>query len=266
MTLPPAKSLPYLINYNMRNWKNNVHIVLVEPKESGNIGASARAIKNMGFRNLCLVGPPRVMTGEAEWFACNALDVLRSAQKFPSVAEAVKDKSVIVGTTRRTGKKRGLIVSVEDGVRRVYETAAQNRVAILFGREDRGLFNEEVEECGFLMTVPTSKDQPSLNLSHAVMIIAYELSRAEFRHSPAGTPAEGNRARLVHHEELAALYVRINDVLKILEYIPRGNRDLGAKIMKNLKHFIGRAGITDWELKMLHGIITQIERKLCPKS
>lgn len=245
----------------MKSWKQNVHFVLVEPKEPGNVGSSARSMKNMGFRNLCLVNPPEVMSDEARRLACNALDVLESAAVFPSVREAVRDMSVVIGTTRRTGKKRGLIISVEEGIRRVYEIAVKNRVALLFGREDRGLFNEEVEECGFLLTIPTSREQPSLNLSHAVLLMAYELSRAEHR-DPQAPLAGRDRTRLVDHVELAALYERIDSTLTLLEYIPKGNRDLGQKIMRNFKHFIGRAGLTDWELKMLHGIITQIERKI----
>ena len=75
----------------MRGWQDNIYFVLVEPKEPGNIGASARAMKNMGFRNLCLVNPPPEMTDEGKWFARNAHDVLDSAVMYRSVAEAIKD-------------------------------------------------------------------------------------------------------------------------------------------------------------------------------
>lgn len=249
----------------MKKWKDNVYFVLVEPKEPGNIGASARAIKNMGFSNLCLVRPPAVMTDEVRWLACNALDILESAKTYDSVKDAIRDKSLVIGTTRRTGKRRGLIFPAEQGTRNLFETARSNKIAILFGREDRGLYNEEVEECGFLITIPSSKEQPSLNLSQAVMIIAYELSKAEYPKQDSGTKAQkskSNKALLIDNEELAALYERISRTLRLLEYIPRGDRDLEKKIMSNLKHFIGRAGLTEWELKMLHGICTQIQKKI----
>ena len=161
----------------MHNWKNNVYFVLVEPSESGNIGASARAIKNMGFRNLCLVNPQAEMTDEGRWFARNAHDVLESAQVFGSVAEAVSDKSVIVGTSRREGKRRGLMLPVEEGAGRIHDLSENNKIAILFGREARGLFNDEVDECGFMLRIPSSELQPSLNLAQAVLIVAYELSK-----------------------------------------------------------------------------------------
>ena len=161
----------------MNDWKQNVYFVLVEPREQGNIGASARAIKNMGFNNLCLVKPPPEMPEEARWFARNAHDVLDSAKVHDSVEGAISDKAVVVGTTRRKGKNRGLILTAEKGAPGIHDLAAKNKVAILFGREARGLYNHEVNECNFIITIPSSKSQPSLNLSQAVLITAYELSK-----------------------------------------------------------------------------------------
>ncbi|BCB96842.1 tRNA (cytidine/uridine-2'-O-)-methyltransferase TrmJ [Dissulfurispira thermophila] len=247
----------------MKNWKDNIYFVLVEPKESGNIGASARAIKNMGFKNLCLVNPPSVITDEAKWFACNALDVLESAKIFNSLIDAIKDKSIIVGTSRRKGRRRGLFLNVEEGSEWLYDIALSHKVAILFGREDKGLYNEEVEVCGFLITIPTSKEQPSLNLAQSVLIVAYELSKVEYKKSTEDRTQKSRyeKISLIDYEQLAVIYGRISETLKLLEYIPKGDRNLEKKIMQNLKHFIGRSGITDWELKMLHGICSQIEKK-----
>jgi TrmH family RNA methyltransferase len=276
-----------LINYCMENWKDNVSFVLVEPKESGNIGASARAIKNMGFMNLCLVSPPSLLTDEARWFACNALDVLETARSYPDVKSAIKDKAIVVGTSRRTGKRRGMILPLEQGARNIIERAKSGKVAILFGREDKGLLNEEVDECGLLLTIPTSKEHRSLNLAQAVLIVAYELLKAGYEDQTKGkgqgktAKDEGQKAKgkkqkltprnmesgeygtqLVSYEEISALYNRMTETLKLLEYIPRGDRDLEAKIMQNLKHFIARSGLTDWELNMIHGILSQIEKKV----
>lgn len=245
----------------MKNWKDNIYFILVEPRESGNIGASARAIKNMGFKNLCLVNPPSVITDEARRLACNAMDVLNSAETYDNLKNAIRDKSIIVGTTRRKGRRRGVILPIEQGTKRLSDVAHDNRVAILFGREDRGLFNEEVEECGLLITIPTSKEQPSLNLAQAVLVVAYELSKAEYA-GGKGQGAVGERQKMVNHKDLASLYEKISKTLKLLEYIPKGDRNLEKKIMQNLKHFIGRAGLTEWELKMLHGICSQIEKKI----
>ena len=245
----------------MKNWKDNVSFILVEPREPGNIGASARALKNMGFRRLALVNPAPV-NDEAKWFARNALDVLTDAPVHLSLEQAIGDKAIVAGTTRRKGKKRGLIYPVAQGAQRLRDLATDSSIAILFGREDRGLFNEEVEECGFLLSIPADSEQPSLNLAQAVLIVAYELSRAEYRESESGGISDQRAAGLVSHAELALLYTRISETMKVLEYIPMGDRDIEKKIMANLKHFIGRAGITDWELNMLHGICSRIEKML----
>ncbi len=242
----------------MKSWRDDIFFVLVEPKEPGNIGSAARAMKNMGFSRLCLVRPRGVMTDEAKWFACNALDVIEHAVVFDTLEEAVRDKTLVVGTTRRMGKQRGLVYPVEQGARRVFETSGENRIAVLFGRESRGLFNEEVDQCGFLMTIPSSRLQPSLNLSHAVLVVAYELSKAEYAAGSGPAPS----AALIPQEETRLLFSRMTQVLRLLEYIPRGDLDMEEKIMRNLRHFIGRAGLTQWELNMLHGICTQIEKKM----
>ncbi len=255
----------------VKDWKDNVCFILVEPKEPGNIGASARAMKNMGFKELCLVNPPDTMSEEGRWFARNAHDVLDSAKVYRSLAEAIKDKALVVGTTRRKGRRRGVILPVEKGVSRVCDVAANNKVAILFGREARGLFNEEVEECGFMLTIPSSNLQPSLNLAHAVLITAYELSKCgQESHNVDGGRRKKKRDNtslmddLTAHGRIAPLYERISGVLELLEYIPRGDRNLKENIINNLKHFIGRAGLTEYELNMVQGICSQIEKKLGP--
>jgi TrmH family RNA methyltransferase len=267
----------------MRNWKDNVRFLLVRPTEGGNIGAAARAIKNMGFRNLGIVGSSEEINEEARRFAHNAEDVLDSASFYNAFGEAIKDASVVIGATRRRGRRRGVIVPVEAGARQVCALAQDNRIAFVFGREDRGLYNEEVEECGFMVTIPTGGEQPSLNLSHAVLIVAYELLKAGYalqsgcargephtgggRKCPVPSPVESEitpagRVPLVAHEELTRFFGRVSSTLRLLDYMPRGDRDLDQKIMQNIKRFLSRGGLTKWELKMLNGVISQIEKKI----
>ncbi len=236
----------------MKNWKDNLSFILVEPREPGNIGASARAMKNMGFRNLELIKPREFLTEEARQMACNAVDLLEQAGSFSSFEHAVEGKSMIIGTTRRLGKRRGVILPLKEGVEKIITAAKKNRIAILFGREDKGLNNREVEECGFLMTIPSDPSSPSLNLAQSVLLTAYELSRGTYR---AEAP------KLVERRELEMLYRHIRSTLKLLEYIPRGNRDIEMRIMRNLKQLIGRAGLTEWEVRMLRGLCTRIEKK-----
>lgn len=249
---------PLLIyTISMKHWKDNVCFVLVEPREPGNIGASARAMKNMGFRNLELVKPRRFLTEEARCMACNAVDLLENARVHSSFEDSQKDKSIIVGTTRRFGRRRGVILPLKEGVRKIIAASKKNRVAVLFGREDKGLSNEEVGECAFLMTIPSDPSSPSLNLAQSLLLVAYELSQGTYR-----TEAP----RFVGREEIERLHEHLRETLKLLDYIPRGNRDIEERIMRNLKHLIGRAGLTDWELRMLRGICSQVERKMGMKN
>lgn len=235
----------------MKGWKDNVGFVLVEPAEWGNVGASARAVKNMGFKSLSLVKPPEEGKPEAFLFAHNALDVLNSAEVYETLDAAVADKSLVVGATRRSGRRRGVILRPEEALARISSVGQKNKVAILFGREKQGLTNDEIEKCGFLITIPTDRRQPSLNLSHAVAIIAYELSKVKgVRSGP----------RLVSQEQLDALYERLSGALKLLGYVSEGDRDLQRKMMSNLRHLFGRSGLTDYEARMLYGICTNIER------
>ncbi len=252
----------------MNNWRDNIFFTLVEPRESGNIGAAARAIKNMDFKNLCLVNPPELMTEEAKRFARNSIDVLDSAARFGSIRDAVSDKHFIVGTSRRRSRRRGVFMTVEKGADLIFEMAGTSKISLLFGREDRGLYNEEIEECAFLMTIPANREQPSLNLAQAVMIIAYEISMAGMK-GDEGKEKSGNERLLTarppktaSQHELSLLYERLENALRLIEYIPPDNKFLRRKIMQNMKHCLGRAGLTDWEFNMFHGICRQIERKL----
>lgn len=255
----------------MKNWKNNINFVLVEPREPGNIGACARAIKNMDFKNLCLVAPPSVMTDEAKWFARNSTDVLESAKIFGSFRDAINNVQFVIGTSRRRGRRRGVFIPVEEGARRIRELASSSKVAILFGREDRGLYNEEIDESAFLMTIPASKKQPSINLAQAVMVIAYELSKAGMiKKNPQDQGKDESLLiaappKTVGQQELALLYKRMEAALTKLEFISPDRDYHYKKVMKNLKHCLGRAGLTNWEYNMFHGICKQIERKVINK-
>jgi TrmH family RNA methyltransferase len=237
----------------MKSWKNNISFILIEPKEPGNIGASARAMKNMGFKNFELVNPGDFLSNEARQMACDSIDILERAKIHLGFKDAIEDKNLVIGTTRRLGRRRGLIIPLEDSIKRIITSAKKNKIAILFGRERNGLTNKEVEKCGFLITIPADPLLHSLNLAQSVLIVAYELSRKAYK---TGAPA------FVKHGEAEALYKHIHSTLKLLEFIPRGDRDLESKIMRNIKHLIGRAGLTDWELNMLHGICAQIEKKI----
>ncbi len=244
----------------MENLRENINFVLVEPVESGNIGSSARAMGSMGFPRLSIVNPPEEITDEAAWMAHNAIDVLTSTECFGSLKDALADAALVIGISRRKGKGRGMNISIEDAAEKIIEMARKHSVAVVFGREARGLYNDETEECAYLVSIPAGGEHPSLNLSHAVQIVAYELHKAtinlKYEKPEEGktTPAEPPST----YGEQEHLYGRVMEILKELNYTKRGDREVGKRIRVSLKNFLRRAGITSSETQMFEGICSRI--------
>ncbi len=236
-----------------KSWRDHVRFILVGPTEPGNIGAAARAIKNMGFGRLEMVKPVPYLTDEARAMACQAKNILEKARVYNNLSQAIAGKALIVGTTRRLGSRRGLIMDVRRAAPRIRKTAASNKVAVLFGNEHTGLTNQDLAGCGMVLTIPSSPGFSSLNLAQSVMIVAYELSRPE----PAADPPQ-----LVDSKELQKLYRRFPKTLRLLGYGRKGDKDLNGEIARNLKRLVGRAGLTAWELSMLLGLCTRIDREM----
>ncbi len=238
----------------MNGWKDNVSFMLIESIQPGNIGASARALKNLGFSRLELVLPARFPSDEARCFAHGAEDILSKVKIYSELGSALKDKSVIIGTTRRAGKKRGPVYPVRDAAERIRHLSEHNRIALLFGREDRGLTNEEAAACSFMVRIPAAPENPSFNLAQAVLIVAYELSYTSY--------VLGSPPAIISNEEFSNLFQRLRRIMKMAGYAPKGVRGNEEEIMTDLKRLIARTSITEREARMLHGIISQIEESI----
>jgi TrmH family RNA methyltransferase len=238
-------------------WKQNVSFVLVEPGEAGNIGAAARAMKNMGFANLRLVRPGAAIDEEARRMARHSLDVLEGAALFGDLDEALRDCALVVGTTRRKGGRRGVFLPVGEAARKVRAFAEENRVAVLFGGERRGLLNEEAERCGLLFEIPADRAQPSLNVAQAVLLAAYEISGPHL-----GEEGEAPSGRLLTRGELERLGRRMGEVLEKLGYGSKGDWDLRRSIELNLGRVLQRAGLSPGEAETIYGLCSRVERKL----
>src|SRR5258707_901644 len=158
--------------------RDNFVFVLFKPQSAGNIGAAARALKNMGFDDLRLVAPATLNQREAVAMAVHADDVLATAKTYPDLAAALADCSITVGTTSRRGGYRSAAQPLRHAALELGALSDSNKIAIIFGREDRGLTNRELKLCHRLITIPTAPEYPSLNLAQAVMVVAYELMMA----------------------------------------------------------------------------------------
>jgi len=230
----------------------NISIVLHKPKYAGNIGAVARAAKNMGIRNMIVVGTHDFDCEEMRQRSTHlAADVLENIQYVENAADALGPFHYIVGTTARLGKARGPFITPRQAAQDIADISQKNKVALLFGPEDTGLANEELRMCHSVVTIPTAREFTSLNLSHAVMILCYEIFVA---FSP-GTSAEA-APKLALSSELEGMYDQIKTLLADIGFLNPENPDYW---IMHLRRFFTRAGILSREVKIVRGICRQLE-------
>lgn len=153
----------------------NVTVVLVEPSSPGNIGSVARVLKNTGLSRLALVNPGEWQTGEARRMAHGSEEILQACEVYPDVAAAVGASHLVIGTSHRLGRSREVADDFRPVLREAAQLAETHRVSIVFGRERDGLWHREIRHCHQMVRIPAAVSYPSFNLSHAVLLIAYEL-------------------------------------------------------------------------------------------
>lgn len=229
----------------------NISIVLYKPKYAGNVGSVARAAKNMGITNLVVAGKADFDRQEMQQRSTHlASDVLDRIQYFETVKEALGNFNYIVGTTARLGKARGPFISPRAVAKDIADISQKNRVALLFGPEDTGLANEQLRLCHAVATIPTSREFTSLNLSHAVMILCYEIFTV-------AAAAETATPKLALSSELEGMYAQIETLLAEIEFINPENPDYW---MMHLRRFFSRAGLLSREAGLIRGICRKLER------
>lgn len=226
-----------------------MRVVLVRPKASGNVGAVARAMKNLGFSDLALVSPRRYRRPAAEAMAVHAGDVLERSRRFATLAEAVADRVWVVGTTCRAGSYRRRALVPREAAAEVVSVARSGGVALVFGPEDHGLCNDDLKLCHELVTIPTHGVYPSLNLAQAALVCLYEIFLA--RHPPA-SPSP----RLATSERLERLYAHLARALLRIGFLHGENPE---HIMFSLRRIFGRARLDERELSIWLGIARQID-------
>jgi len=224
--------------------------VLYRPQSAGNIGAAARALKNMGFDDLRLVGLGPLNDREAVKMAVHADDILASATVYPDLAAAIADCSIAAGTTSRRGGYRSRATPLRAAAVELNALAGSNKIAIVFGREDRGLTNRELKLCHRLITIPTAPEYPSLNLAQAVMVVAYELMMA------TSAADESRRApEFVAASISDPMLDRMAEALVSIGFIPDDNPD---HIMLAIREIFGRSGLAAREVEILNGMARQM--------
>lgn len=231
----------------------NISIILYKPKYAGNVGAVARAAKNMGITNIIVAEAQAFDQEEMRQRSTHlAADVLENIRYVSKLEDALVRFNYIAGTTARLGKARGPFLSPRAVASDIAAISQKNNVALLFGPEDTGLANEQLRLCHSVVTIPTSRDFTSINLSHAVMILCYEIFVAS---SPADSVKE-TTPKLALSSELEGMYGQIKTLLDDIGFLNRENPDYW---MMHVRRFCTRAGMLSRDVKIVRGICRQLQ-------
>ncbi len=225
-------------------------VVLVRPKEDGNVGAVARAARNFGADGLLLVAPRARVGAEARRRAMGGLALLAAARRFPTVDAAVADADLVVGTTDLSTGRSNAYLRRSVSPERLGEVvrSLRGRVALVFGPEDNGLSRDELHRCDLLVHIPARRDFPTLNVSHAAAIVLYAVHRARGVADPETTPAP--EALELAGSEKELFLARLGDVLARTGYPAHKRRGL----ILLFRRVLGRATPTEAEFRMMLGL------------
>jgi len=231
----------------------DVCIVLVEPQGSLNIGSVCLAMLNFGLNELRLVNPAvSHLNDEARRMAVRATPLLENAKIYPDLGRAVSDCHFTMGTTRRFGKYRKGFMHPDSASIHILQLAAQDKTALVFGREDHGLTTGELDLCQRLLTIPTADDLPSLNLAQAVTICLYELHKAK---ASLQKPIKPVRT-LAKGDKLEAMIQHMRRTMVDIDFFDSQNPD---HILRSFRHIFGRAQLNDREVQIMHGLWSRID-------
>ena len=257
----------------------NIRIVMVHTSHPGNIGAAARALKTMGFSRLVLVSPQNYPNQKAIWRAAGAADILESVQVVETLGEAIAGCSMVVGASARQRRIPWPVLDSRQGGEAVAKQSQTEQVALIFGREDRGLTNEELQQCNYHIEIPANEEYGVLNVASAVQIICYEIRMAlmadksanELRKDkePSGESSpEALRMpinpvrwdeRLATSGEMEHFFNHLETTLTQLDFHePENPRQL----LTRLRRLFMRSRLDHLEINILRGAMTAVQKKM----
>ncbi len=234
-----------------------IRFVLVDTSHPGNIGAVARAMKNMGLSDLALVNPRQFPDPEATARASGADDVLARARVVPTLAEAIADCSLVLATTARTREQYFRVIEPREASARIIAEAraGAGAVAVVFGTERYGLSNEHLLAAHALLRIPANPDYESLNIAMAAQLIAYEIRMAW--HTPgSGTQAQ-REAPLATPKQMEMFFTHLEQVMHEADF--RDRTQSGTHLMGRIRRMFARAELDANEVNILRGILSAVQ-------
>ena len=231
-----------------------IRFVLVAPRYGGNVGSAARVLKNFGFSRLELVEPREGADHEdAIRMAVDATDVLASATTHATLDDALSTASTVVGTSRRMGKHRQPHHRLAELAPLIAGLAGRGEVALVFGREDHGLADADLDRCTHLAYVPTDEAYPALNLAQTIAIVAYELRGALASAAPSAPDPEDDI--MADHASREAMYRHLEEALLAIGFLKHGQLE---GMMRRLRRMLSRAELSAGDVDVVRGIARQI--------
>lgn len=239
-----------------------ISIILVEPENPDNIGAVARAMKNMAFKDLRLVKPPKHWRRLGKKMAMSGFEVLEKAREFKTLKEAVSDVRLVIGTTRRKGPKRGQFIAFDEAVQKLAAARPGFRAALVFGKESKGLDNPSLRFCDRTVAIPANPDYPSLNLSQAVMVFVFSIFSAQGGKTDYLPPPQSES--FVSKKEMEEVLAALKNAFKALGY--DSGRGLLERVAQSFHRLFKRSGLLESEGRMFKGLSRRIEQKTNEKK
>ncbi|MAT50285.1 MAG: tRNA (cytosine(32)/uridine(32)-2'-O)-methyltransferase TrmJ [Porticoccaceae bacterium] len=235
---------------------SSIRVVLVDTTHPGNIGGAARAIKNMGLSSLYLVSPREFPADRALWRAANAADVLDNAVVVDTLDEAIVGCGLVIGTSARDRRIPWPLLDPRECGERVVAESAHHPVALVFGREDRGLTNEELQKCTYHVHIPANPEYSSLNLAAAVQVITYEVRMAMLQVEQGKIPLQEWDMPPARVEDIELYFQHLEQALVDIGF---HDRDNPRQTMARLRRLYSRIRLDEMELSILRGVLTAIQ-------
>jgi|TARA_B110000858_G_scaffold197669_2_gene260203 tRNA (cytidine32/uridine32-2'-O)-methyltransferase len=236
-----------------------IRIVLVNTSHPGNIGGAARAMKNMGLAELYLVEPREYPAPRAVWRAAGARDVLANAKIVGSVDEAIKDCGLVIGTSARERRIPWPLINPRECGDKIWQEAKSHHVALLFGREDRGLTNSELQKCHYHVHIPSNPDYSSLNLATAVQVLSYEIRMASLARKDGKLPEMNEWDQpLATADELELFHDHLATTMADLKFYDPDNPK---QLLTRMRRLFNRTRMDKMEVSMLRGLLSAAQRK-----
>jgi tRNA (cytidine32/uridine32-2'-O)-methyltransferase len=236
---------------------DNIRIVLVNTSHPGNIGAVARAMKNMCLHDLVLVDPiAEFPSGKARARASGAIDILARTRTVATLDEAIADCQWVVGASARMRTIPWPLLNARECAEKISVESQSHRVALVLGRENAGLTNEELDKCHSLVHIPANAEYSSLNIAAAAQVLAYEIHMAHLQASGEAKLKIENDYPRVTGQELEGLYQHFEQALTAIDFFDPDNP---RQLMRRLRRLFNRAELDRMELNILRGILAAAE-------